>query len=194
MSDKPRTDGQCHKCPAQTDVQAGNYSDKPFEETPCFACREVDYEKVKRHASGHPTSVENYANEQVPLSEVENILNGEQSHIHWMPDWRRIKHDEELDEEMRAMFVAMRFVGIMIGANAVDREVVIKRLYGFDFKEIASHITVQFAKHFTVQATHARLNKFLNQKDHKQFKDVFDRIVQRQKRNRKRRAPCRNQR
>ena len=45
MSDKPRTDGQCHKCPAQTDVQAGNYSDKPFEEGPCFACRRVDYKQ-----------------------------------------------------------------------------------------------------------------------------------------------------
>lgn len=43
MTDSPRTDGQCHKCPAQADVAAGKYSDKPFEKTPCFACRKVDY-------------------------------------------------------------------------------------------------------------------------------------------------------
>ncbi len=41
--ERSRTDGQCHRCPASEAVKTGKYSDHPFENTPCFACREVDY-------------------------------------------------------------------------------------------------------------------------------------------------------
>ena len=42
---KARTDGQCHRCAVADDVQHGKYSDRPFERTPCFACRKVDFKQ-----------------------------------------------------------------------------------------------------------------------------------------------------
>ncbi len=40
-----RTDGQCHLCDDKERVEAGAYSDREFDKTPCAACMGADYKQ-----------------------------------------------------------------------------------------------------------------------------------------------------
>lgn len=169
MSDKPRTDGQCHKCPAQADVQAGKYGDKPFEKTPCFACRGVDYRQFPHRGC----TVVSF--DAAPPVETAS------------------RHDaQDADEDSQVKSAVMSYLGILIALPALDREIVVARLHGKLFSQIASHVSAIFGKTVSTQAVHARMVKFIH--DNRQMEYLFCDVVQKQKRRKKGKNSCRNQR
>jgi hypothetical protein len=131
---------KCHECPHEAEVRAGKWANCQFSKTPCFGCMDSDPDNRARHAA-HPVY---HADDLVSLDAM-----GDAAALAELAD----------DASALARFRAdlSSALGALMELDCRTRDIVILRLLGRTWSQVARQVNATYGIQITYQAAHAWL-------------------------------------